>query len=100
MTVNVRGRLDGHTAIGFQQDLEVWLEDSVRDLILDMSAVHYISSAGLRVVLMLTATFDRKGGRVVLCGLDENVRETFRTSGFDRAVAITGDREAALALLP
>lgn len=99
MTVSVEGRIDGHTVIGFEQDLDTHLDDDVTRLILDMAAVDYISSAGLRVILVLTRQLDKRGGKLVLCGLDENVREIFRISGFDRIVAIADDREAAEALL-
>lgn len=65
----------------------------------DMNAVAYVSSAGLRVVLMAAKLAKSSAGAMVLFGLQPAVREVFAISGFDRVVTIRDDEQAALAAL-
>lgn len=99
MTANVQGRIDGTTVGAFHREIEDFLEDSVHGLILDLTETTFVSSAGLRVVLIIARSLARTGGRIVLCGLSAQVREAFRISGFDKVIAIAEDREQAREML-
>lgn len=96
----IEGRLDGGNAQTFHEALIKVLRSDDRGLILDFSETGFISSAGLRVVLLLVRQLDKAGGKAVLCGLNEEIRDAFRISGFDKIVAIAEDREAARATIP
>jgi anti-sigma B factor antagonist len=61
--------------------------------------VAYVSSAGLRVVLMAAKLAKANGGAVSLFGLQPMVREVFTMSGFDKVVTIRDDEAAALAAI-
>jgi anti-sigma B factor antagonist len=51
-------------------------------LLVDLAAVEYISSAGLRVFLMLARRVKEAGGRLALCGMGGSVRQVFDLAGF------------------
>lgn len=68
-------------------------------LVFDATDLSYISSAGLRTILALVQHLNARGGKMVLCGLSPDVRDVFRTSGFDKIVPIVADREAARAVV-
>ncbi len=96
----IEGRLDDGNARTFQEALIGMLRSDDRGLILDFSEITFIGSAGLRGVLHLVRQLDKTGGKALLCGLNEQVRDVFRVSGFDKIVAIAEDRETARTAIP
>lgn len=76
----VSGRLDTQTAPELEQALDN-LEESCTQLILDMSDLAYISSAGLRVILKAQKYMNTKG-EMKLTGVNESVMEVFEITGF------------------
>jgi len=86
--VHLTGRIDGITADKFGQDIGRIIENGDRNLLLDLSAVPYINSAGLRVILATAKSVKKYGGRCVLCGLSNEVRTIFDLAGFTRILKI------------
>jgi anti-anti-sigma factor len=76
-------RLDSSTAPDFETELLGRIEGGANAVLLDFSTVDYISSAGLRVILLAGKRLRATGGRLALCGLTEDCLEAFRISGFD-----------------
>lgn len=80
LTLALEGRLDTTTA----PQLETEVKDSlagVTDLVLDFTALEYISSAGLRVVLSAQKAMNKQGNMVVR-GVNEYVMEVLEVTGF------------------
>ncbi len=75
------GELDGRTAPLVQEKLLALPEPNGKAL-LDMSGVTYISSAGLRALLMLYRQMAANDGRVALVGLAENIKDVMVVTGF------------------
>jgi len=75
------GDLDGRTAPLVQEKL-LTLPKADGKALLDMSGVSYISSAGLRSLLMLYRQMTANDGRVALIGLTENIRDVMAVTGF------------------
>lgn len=75
------GRLDSSTSSQFEQYILPRIVEKAR-LIVDFSALDYISSAGLRVLLLAAKKVKQAGGRLALCALKEHIREVFEISGF------------------
>ncbi len=75
------GELDGRTA-PLVQDQLLALSRSGGKVLLDMSGVGYISSAGLRALLMLYRQMVADNGRVALVGLTESIRDVMSVTGF------------------
>jgi anti-sigma B factor antagonist len=79
--VEVIGDIDGKTAPDVQaQTLEA--AKSTSKLILDLTQVPYMSSAGLRVMLSAYRYISSQQGQVVLVGLCENIKDTMSVTGF------------------
>lgn len=91
------GRMDYDAAPGFQEAIERVLGAAGKALIIDGSALEYVSSAGLRAVLLAARAAQRAGIPFALCALQPAVREVFDLSGFSRIIAVHADRAAALA---
>lgn len=80
LTVALEGRLDTSTA----PELESVLKDSlegVTELTIDMAALDYLSSAGLRVLLGAQKTMNRQGSMKV-ANVNETIMEIFEVTGF------------------
>lgn len=92
------GRIDTTTSAALEDALRRAVDGGTRDLLVDFSEVEYISSAGLRVFLVLAKRMRDLGGRVVLCGLGQPVRQVFQLAGFLPLFTIAPAREAGLAL--
>ena len=92
----LNGRLDSNTATGFEQKLFECIENGTQRLILDFQDLDYISSAGLRVILKATKNLKNSQGKLVLCAMQDYVKEVFEISGFDSFLPITATLDDAL----
>ena len=91
------GRLDTQGAVGLNAALQQAMSEGRYRIVVDMSQVQYINSAGLRTLVDALIRNRRENGDVKLVALDRNVAHVFRTIGFDRLFAIYDTLEAALA---
>ncbi len=80
LEVALEGRLDTMTAPELETELKGSM-DGAESLVLDLSKLEYISSAGLRVLLSAHKTMSGKGGMKVT-NVNEIVREVFEVTGF------------------
>lgn len=92
-------RVDSSTAKAFEQDLINAVDRGDGYVVVDCSNLDYISSAGLRAVLIGAKGAKEKGGKLVLCGMRGHVRKVFDTSGFSKILPILDSQDAALASL-
>ncbi|MEY4750686.1 MAG: hypothetical protein RIQ60_2900 [Pseudomonadota bacterium] len=95
----VRGRVDSASAGEMERALASAYAQAGQKVVLDLSGLDYISSAGLRVVLMMAKRAKQSSGRLVLCGLSASVREVFEISGFLKILEVVKDLPAASAAL-
>ena len=77
----IAGDIDGSTAPEAQEKI-VPLAAPDAKIVLDMNAVAYMSSAGLRMLLVIYRTIVGQGGKVVLVGLSEELQDTMALTGF------------------
>ncbi len=94
--IGLVGRLDTDTAGDLELAVQDLIDAGAKDFLVDLAGVGYVSSAGLRVLLMLGKSIDGKGS-LRLCGLNPTVRQVFDVAGFTQLFAITANRDAALA---
>jgi anti-sigma B factor antagonist len=92
----LNGRLDSNTAMGFEQKLFDCIENGTQRLILDFQDLDYISSAGLRVILKATKNLKGAEGKLVLCSMQDYVKEVFEISGFDSFLPIEATLDDAV----
>jgi anti-anti-sigma factor len=69
------------------------------DLVIDLSGVDFAGSSVLGAFVGVRRACQARGGRVVFCRVDPNVREVFRATNLDTLFRFTDDRASALALL-
>lgn len=86
LTVSLAGRLDTTTAPALEQELKASL-DGVSELVIDMSALEYISSAGLRVLLSAQKLMNKQGQMKVV-HVSETIMEIFEVTGFSDILTI------------
>jgi anti-anti-sigma factor len=79
-------------------ELKAVLDSAGPNLIMDLSGVDYLSSAGLRVVLVAAKSTRASGGKLVLAGPRPAISEILAMSGFNRIIETAPDVEAANAL--
>ncbi len=94
--VHVKGSIDGATAEKFGQDINMVLGSNDQQFVLDLTDLQYINSAGLRVLLAMAKSVNKRGGRCVLCGLSEGVRNVIELAGFHRILNISPTLDDAL----
>jgi anti-anti-sigma factor len=93
------GRIDFATAPGFEKELQQVLGGGSPPaaLLIDCGALEYVSSAGLRAILVTARAAQKAGIAFALCALRPAVQEVFDLSGFSQIIALYPDRAAALA---
>lgn len=80
--VRLSGRLDAVTAPDAEGALGGLVDEGQTHLAIDLSAMEYVSSAGLRVFLVTAKKLKAAGGELSLAGLAGNVKEVIEISGF------------------
>lgn len=99
LVVSASGQINSANAAEVESALLAHVNEGERLLALDLSGLDYISSAGLRVVLMLAKSLKQKSGRLVLCALQPQVHEVFDISGFLAILTVVDSRAAAVSQL-
>lgn len=97
--LHIAGRLDSNTSQNFEERLFDAIQNRTLKIVLDFEALAYISSAGLRVILKAAKELKRRDGRLVLCAMQDYVREVFEISGFDTFLSIVPTVDDALKTL-
>lgn len=83
LSLGVRGRIDGDSVARFEQAVEAAIAAEDRAVVLDLGALDYLSSAGLRAILLIAKTLWKQDGYFALCSVSDHVR-------FSRSAASTG----------
>ena len=86
LVLHTQGRLDAHTAATFESALMARLEGKPTKLVLDLAGVEYISSAGLRAILVAVKRGKAQGCTFAACRLRPNIREVMDLSGFGNLI--------------
>jgi len=89
-------RVDSATAKAFEARVIAAVGAGAARIVIDFSRLDYISSAGLRVVLV-GAKMTKAPRKFALCGMKPQIREVFDVSGFSKILSIHPDRATALA---
>ena len=90
------GDIDGRTA-SIVQERVLPLVSSGKNVLLDMEKVEYMSSAGLRLLIMLYRQSAANNGKLVLSGLSEDIKETMDATGFLAHFTVVNDTAEGIA---
>jgi anti-anti-sigma factor len=99
LVLKADGRVDGTNASEFQDAMKAEINEADRAVVLDLEDLTYISSAGLRVVLLIAKDLQRQGAKMAACSLSDPVREVFVISGFDKIIPIHDSQDSAIGSL-
>jgi anti-anti-sigma factor len=100
LVLELSGRLDQETCDAFRTDLSRYVDRAVREknaLILDMAGMEYVSSAGLRCLLMASRQMKAANGRILVAAMQSMVAEIFAISHFDMLFEVAPTVREALA---
>ncbi|MCB1499309.1 MAG: STAS domain-containing protein [Bauldia sp.] len=95
LVLKPEGRLDSNSVGAAETEMFAHLETNETRVVLDLAGLDYISSSGLRLVLMMGKRLSLKGGKLALCNLKPNIREVFEISGFISILTVVGTRAEA-----
>ncbi len=99
LSAAVDGRIDGSNVVEFEEAVRAAIQDSDRAVIMDFEKLAYISSAGLRAILLTAKSLQGRNAKLMLCSLSERINEVFEISGFDKILPIYKSRAEAIASL-
>jgi len=99
VVVTISGRLDAVTAPDYEKRIRELIDGGNTCLVVDFEQLDYISSAGLRALLLMGKLLKEKGGQVCFANVVGNVRSVFDMSGFTTIFKMEDSTAAALAAL-
>ncbi|MBP7529822.1 MAG: STAS domain-containing protein [Syntrophorhabdaceae bacterium] len=94
--VSVSGRIDAITAPDFEKSLEELITAGEKSILINLSGLGYISSAGLRSILSSAKKLKALSGEIMFTGLQGPVEEVFQISGFKSIFKIFSSEAEAL----
>ncbi|MEM8855694.1 MAG: STAS domain-containing protein [Pseudomonadota bacterium] len=95
--LSVSGRVDSANAKELETEVVQAVEAGTARMVFNFSDLDYISSAGLRVVLIAGKRLKAAGGGMALYGLNPTIKDVFEISGFMSLFEVKADRDAAIA---
>ena len=91
------GRIDGSNARSFELLIRELIDNGERQLVIDCGRLEFISSSGLRVLLVAAKALKASNRTLAVCAMSARVKEILRISGMDRVIRIEASRAAAVA---
>lgn len=95
--VSLSGRIDAATAPEVNRIVREAIHNGGKQIVVELRDVTFLSSSGLRALLLLSRELRREGGDLVLCALQPQVAEVFHLTGFDKIFQLHHTREEATA---
>lgn len=93
--ISISGRIEAADANELQTKLDSIMAKNRLKIIVNLSKLEYISSSGLRVLLIALKNQKQKHGFIEVASLQPFVEKIFRKTGFDRVFIIHPNEEAA-----
>ena len=94
--ISLEGKMDAISAPEFEDKMGEWLAQGETSFIINLGEVNYMSSAGLRSILIVAKRLKEQNGRLIFVELREEVQKIFRISGFSSMIPTYESLEAAL----
>lgn len=91
------GRLDSASSPELEQAILERLEGGCNRIVFDLVGMDYVSSAGLRVILLAGKKLRASHGKLAIAGMRDMVRDVFEMSGFLTLFAVTSSVDEAVA---
>ena len=97
LMARAEGRIDGANARDFESAVQAAISECQGPVIIDCENLSYISSAGLRAILLIAKTLGKRQVKFALCSLSAPIAEIFQISGFDQIISTHPSQDDALA---
>jgi len=97
--VTANGRLDGIYSAAFAKEVGELIAGTNPKILIDFAEIDFVTSAGIRAVLLLMNKAKASGAVFALCGVSEQVREVLDTTGLAPIISIYPGRPEGLAAL-
>ena len=81
MIIAVKGKMDAMSAPEFETKMNEWISQGILHFIIDFSELIYISSGGLRSILLAGKELKRCNGKTVMSSINGKVKNVFEISG-------------------
>ena len=94
--VGITGRLDTTNYGLLEKKLKELIDNRQIRILIDCAKMDYVSSSGLRILLMTLKSITQASGKFILCNLQENIKEIFEISGFNSIFEIYPTQSEAL----
>lgn len=94
--IKVEDRLDAVSYSDFEKACQCLIQDGEKLLVIDLGALVYISSAGLRSILAVGKHLKDRGGSLRVCCLGGVVRQVFEATGFTSIFPVFDSVDAAV----
>lgn len=94
--IQLQGKVDATSAPSVEQALLGVIEQGEKKLVIDCASLDFISSAGLRSLLLAVKKMKASGGSIALAALQPHVKEVFDISGFSSLFVIHGSKADAI----
>jgi anti-anti-sigma factor len=91
------GNLDAHGVTSFLETVSQRVTDATPSLLVDMTGVELMSSAGIGVLIRLLNQVQSRGGRLAIFGCNERVRQVFKITALESVLNVCDSSAAARA---
>lgn len=97
--VALKGRLDAGTSKGVEDALLKLIDEGAHRMTVDMAQLDYISSVGLRVLILAAKRVKPLAGTIVVCALQPTIKQVFEVAGFTSIFKVYATRDEAVTAL-
>ncbi|NQS99174.1 MAG: STAS domain-containing protein [candidate division Zixibacteria bacterium] len=97
--ISVTGRIDSYSSPDLEKQIDEKLPETAKFAILNLAGLEYISSAGLRIILMLQKRLKVRGGEAVIAAPPDFVKKILHISGFNSIFQIFETLDQATAYM-
>jgi len=94
--IRLKGKLDFTTSSEFEQKFNIMVNEGGKKFILDFNEVTYMSSAGLRFLLIASK---KTNGKIVLCAVNDPVKQVIEIAGFASMFKFSNNEQEAIEIL-
>ena len=96
LVVSLTGRIDASSSSILQEQVTEWIDSGLTHLVFNLNSMTYVSSAGLRVILLIAKKIKEVDGSIKLCALTPAVKEVFDICGFSGLFTVLPSVDEAL----
>ena len=94
--ISVKGKMDAVSSPEFEKRLGEWMDEGEISFVIDFGELNYISSAGLRSILLMAKELKARNGRIICAAPRDEVKKLFTISGFSTMIPTYESLQLAL----